>query len=73
MASLGHPVAGDTLYGRARNTRVYPRQMLHAQSLSFVHPITSEELSCSAPLWPDFQKIIEQLKLKGYESIMDIQ
>ncbi len=63
LASLGFPVAGDTLYGRARNTRIYSRQMLHAYSLRLLHPITEEELSFSAPLWQDFQEILDQLRL----------
>ncbi len=62
MASLGHPVAGDSLYGRARHTR-FPRQMLHAHTLSFAHPITGEAVQVSAPLWPDFQKILNTLRL----------
>jgi len=71
MASLGFPVAGDTLYGRARNTRQYPRQMLHAQSLHFTHPVTGKHLTFSAPLWADFRDIVEQLRLQEYEKFMD--
>lgn len=69
MASLGHPVAGDTLYGRARNTRKYPRQMLHAHRLSLIHPITGERLAFSAPIWHDFQEILDQLRGHEYEVI----
>lgn len=69
MASLGHSVAGDTLYGRARNTRKYPRQMLHAHCLSFSHPITGENLTFYAPLWADFQEILNQLREHDYEVI----
>jgi 23S rRNA pseudouridine1911/1915/1917 synthase len=61
MASLGHPVAGDRLYGRARNTVHFPRQMLHAHTLSFIHPILGTELAVSAPLWPDFQGALDAL------------
>jgi 23S rRNA pseudouridine1911/1915/1917 synthase len=69
MASLGHPVAGDTLYGRARNTRNYPRQMLHASRLSLIHPITGKRLAFSAPLWHDFQEILNQLRAQEYEVV----
>lgn len=69
MASLGHPVAGDSLYGRARNTRHYPRQMLHAHSLSLVHPISGVPLSFTAPLWPDFLEIVEQLRGHAHETL----
>ena len=72
LSSLGHPVAGDTLYGRSRNTRNYPRQMLHAHRLSFLHPITGEQLSFSAPVWQDFQEILEKLRCKEYEKIVKI-
>jgi len=72
MAFLGHPVAGDALYGRARNTREYPRQMLHAHSLCFTHPITGQRLDFQAPLWSDFQEILNQLRTGEYEKIMDI-
>lgn len=69
MASLGYPVTGDTLYGRARNTRNYPRQMLHAYRLSLTHPISGEGLSLKAPLWPDFFEILDQLRVQEYEVV----
>ncbi|HIQ36792.1 MAG TPA: RluA family pseudouridine synthase [Desulfocapsa sulfexigens] len=72
MAFLGHPVAGDTLYGRAGNIRKYPRQMLHAQSLHFTHPVTGNELTFSASLWSDFREIVEQLRLEEYETFKDL-
>jgi len=71
LSSLGHPVSGDMLYGRARNTRQYPRQMLHAHTLSFIHPINGERLAFSAPVWQDFQRIIDQLHLQDYKKIVD--
>lgn len=61
MASLGHPVAGDCLYGAHHGKRNFPRQMLHSAQLSFSHPVTGRPLSFSAPLWPDFSSVIEQL------------
>ena len=72
MAFLGHPVAGDTLYGRARNTRNYPRQMLHAHRLTLSHPITGETLTYSAPLWSDFQEILDQLRLQEYQELVSL-
>ncbi len=65
MASLGHPVAGDSLYGRARQGGHFPRQMLHAHTLSFTHPITGQVLTYSAPLWPDFQSVLDRLRGDG--------
>jgi len=70
MASLGHPVAGDCLYGRARNTRKFPRQMLHAYRLSLSHPITGEKLLFTAPLWADFRDIVDQLRMLEYNEVL---
>ncbi|MEC4338244.1 pseudouridine synthase [Stenotrophomonas pavanii] len=41
MASLGHPIVGDVLYGAAPAQRVH----LHARSLQFTHPVTGEVLA----------------------------
>lgn len=48
LASLGAPILGDVLYGGQRSARV----MLHAQTLSFPHPVTHEPITITAPL-PD--------------------
>ena len=48
LAGTGTPILGDVLYGG----RKYGRVMLHAQSLSFPHPVTGESLTVTAPL-PD--------------------
>lgn len=61
MASVGHPVAGDLIYGGNRGKRKFPRQLLHSARLSFVHPVTGKELAFSAPVWPDFSLVLDQL------------
>lgn len=48
MASIGHPVLGDVLYGHKRMPDV-PRLMLHAYSLAFTHPVTGERMEFTAP------------------------
>ena len=48
LASLGAPILGDMLYGGQPSARL----MLHAQSLSFPHPVTHEPISITTPL-PD--------------------
>ena len=63
MASIGHPVAGDLLYGRARKGFDFPRQMLHAHKLTLAHPISGERLTVVAPLWPDFQDVLDRFRL----------
>jgi len=62
MASLGHPVAGDQLYGRKRGPMSFPRQMLHASRIRFVHPATKRKMTFEAPLWPDFAVILQKLE-----------
>ena len=64
LAHLGHPVAGDPLYGRAADAR-FPRQMLHAERLAFKHPLSGEEMAFLAPLWPDFQAVLDALRRLG--------
>ncbi len=69
MAHLGHPVLGDKVYGgkSARKCGVLcERQMLHAEVLGFVHPVSNEEMTFSAPIPPDMQSVLETLRsLRG--------
>lgn len=46
MAAIGHPILGDALYGDVASA---PRLLLHAQSLSFAHPLSHIELSLTCP------------------------
>jgi tRNA pseudouridine32 synthase / 23S rRNA pseudouridine746 synthase len=59
--ALGHPLVEDVLYG-AHDLYGLPRPMLHAQSLSFIHPATNERIRFSAPHPADFE---EALKILG--------
>jgi RluA family pseudouridine synthase len=59
--ALGHPLVEDFLYG-ARDIYGIPRPMLHAQSLSFIHPATNERVKWSAPHPPDFEEAIETIR-----------
>lgn len=65
MAHVGHPVAGDTLYGPNRDNSAFPRQMLHAWRIAFVHPETGEKLQFQAPLWDDMAHICTELATEG--------
>lgn len=56
MASIGHPLAGDWLYG-TEDLGLIPRPALHAWGLSLVHPVTGEPLSLTAPLPPDMAEL----------------
>lgn len=60
MAHLGHPVAGDTVYGSGRPS-TFVRQMLHAWRLRFDHPVDNCPLCFTAPLWPDFDDHVRQI------------
>ncbi len=63
MAHLGHPVAGDLIYGKKGlwNGKPVPRQMLHAARLSVQHPLTGKEIEFEAPLPDDFQLLLGTL------------
>ena len=63
MRSIQHPVCGDPLYGFEKGAKV-PCLMLHARSLSFVHPRTKERMAFQAPPPGDFLK---GLKMNGIE------
>ncbi|MDR2695328.1 MAG: dephospho-CoA kinase [Deltaproteobacteria bacterium] len=54
MASLGHPLWGDSLYGAVAGSEHVPRQMLHAHKLAFTHPMTGSRLRFTSPPPPDF-------------------
>lgn len=59
--ALGHPLVEDRLYG-SRDQYGLPRPMLHAQTLTFIHPATNERVKFSAPRPDDFE---EALKIIG--------
>lgn len=44
FASIGHPLAGDPIYGRKRTVDAASRLMLHAWKIGFTHPVTGEEM-----------------------------
>lgn len=69
FASIGHPVLGDRTYGKKieietkeREALTFPRQMLHAESLGFIHPVTGEYLEFHSPVPDDMEERIKQLR-----------
>lgn len=60
MKSIGHPLAGDPLYG-PRKTLPGKGQYLHARELGFKHPRTGKQLLFTAPLPDYFQRILDHL------------
>jgi 23S rRNA pseudouridine1911/1915/1917 synthase len=70
MASIGHPLLGDPVYGRAagRNDAIlkelgFRRQALHAAVLGFDHPITSRAIVLQSTIPPDMQRLFRSLAL----------
>jgi 23S rRNA pseudouridine1911/1915/1917 synthase len=53
LATIGHPLVGDTTYGPGRPVFGLTRPFLHAAELSFDHPVTGERLTFLSPLPPD--------------------
>nr|WP_294529977.1 RluA family pseudouridine synthase [uncultured Blautia sp.] len=62
MASKGHPLLGDQVYGSAKNPYHLQGQALHAMILGFVHPRTGEYMEFEAPLPEYFTKLLEKLR-----------
>lgn len=61
MASIGHPVAGDTVYG-VKNERVdFEGQCLHARKIGFTHPKTGEYLEFCSDLPEYFENFLAKL------------
>ncbi|MBQ4617565.1 MAG: RluA family pseudouridine synthase [Clostridia bacterium] len=61
MAHLGHPVAGDTLYG-GQASKMFEGQCLHAKTLGFVHPVTGESMLFDSELPPYFEQFLQTLR-----------
>lgn len=63
MASIGHPLLGDTLYSNGRLPFKHLQgQCLHAKTIGFIHPKTGEYMEYSAPLPEYFEKLLCLLK-----------
>ncbi|ANZ62080.1 RluA family pseudouridine synthase [Secundilactobacillus paracollinoides] len=61
MKSIGHPLAGDPLYG-PRKTINGSGQFLHAKKLGFKHPVTGKQLVFEALLPDDFERVLRRLR-----------
>jgi tRNA pseudouridine32 synthase/23S rRNA pseudouridine746 synthase/23S rRNA pseudouridine1911/1915/1917 synthase len=56
LAGIGHPIVGDSKYGRAKES--YPALALHARSISFRHPFSGQRLTLAAKVPGYFHKLI---------------
>lgn len=62
MASIGHPLLGDTTYGSSKNPYHLQGQALHAMVIGFLHPVTNTYMEFTAPLPEYFLKLLEKLR-----------
>ena len=58
MAYLGHPLAGDWLYG-TEDKNLIARPALHSYELWFTQPVTGQEMHFTAPIPQDMQRLLE--------------
>ena len=65
MASIGHTLVGDPVYGRRKSGQAlldaFPRQALHAFRLGLLHPHSHQPMQWEAPPPQDFAQLLEQL------------
>ena len=64
MASLGHPILGDTVYGHKKPELGQTTQCLHAKELTFRHPRTDEPVTVTCPLPEEFERVLQVLEHK---------
>lgn len=62
MASIGHSVVGDRTYGIKKEKFNLKGQLLHAQTLGFVHPKSREYMEFYAPLPDYFENVLDKLR-----------
>lgn len=61
MASIGHPLLGDALYGNGKDPFHLQGQTLHAMVIGFIHPTSHSYMEFEAPLPEYFQKLLRTL------------
>jgi len=62
FAYIGHPVAGDPVYGPRKDRLGLGRQFLHASGLGFRHPLTGKHLEFTSELPEDLQSVLDRLR-----------
>lgn len=65
MASIGHPLLGDSVYGPSKSPFKLQGQTLHAGVLGIVHPRTGNYMEFSAPLPEYFSELLDKLRKIG--------
>jgi 23S rRNA pseudouridine955/2504/2580 synthase/23S rRNA pseudouridine1911/1915/1917 synthase len=65
FSQMGHPILGDSQYGKAFKCPLHPkRYLLHAYSIRFSHPTDNREIEVVAPIPLDFQQAFAQLHME---------
>jgi 23S rRNA pseudouridine1911/1915/1917 synthase len=75
LSEIGHPIVGDATYGGIRRhipadlraVARLERPFLHALRLSFAHPADGRRLDFTAPLAPDLQRVLDEIRLSAGE------
>ena len=62
LASIGHPLLGDTVYGAKKPVPGLAGQCLHAKKLTFIHPATGEKITVECPLPDWFEAVLKKLR-----------
>ena len=62
MASIGHPLVGDEVYGFKKQRFKLKGQVLHAKTLGFIHPKTKEYMEFTTDLPKYYNDLIEKLR-----------
>ena len=62
MASIHHPLLGETVYGPAKDSHHLEGQTLHAMVLGLIHPVTGEYLEVEAPLPEYFENLLKKFR-----------
>lgn len=65
MASIGHPILGDAIYGPVKCPFKLQGQTLHAKILGITHPTSGEYMEFDAPLPEYFSNLLERLRRKN--------
>ena len=62
MASIGHPLLGDEVYGPSKcPIKGLTGQTLHAMTIGFIHPTTKKYVEFQAPIPEYFQELLKKL------------
>ena len=63
MAYIGYPIYNDPVYGKNKNTTAFG-QFLHSKKISFIHPITKEQIEKEVDLPKEFKEYLEEIDIQ---------